>query len=78
MKASLKKKILDNKTKDLVCECQINGTTHFLPEWIKPPEDDELESNPIGNVDTVVHDVPEFEYKETAECEFGLVLINVC
>ena len=61
LKASLKKKILDNKTKDLVCECQINHTTHFLPEWIKPPEDDKVESNPIGNVDTIVHDVPEFE-----------------
>ena len=78
MKANLKKKILDNRTKELVCECQINGTTHLLPDWIKPPEDDDVETYPSGNVDTVVHDVPQFEDEETSEHEFGLVLINVC
>ena len=64
--------------KELVHECQINGTTHLLPKWIKPPKDDDVETYPSGNVDMVVHDVPEFEDEENSECEFGLVLINVC
>ena len=62
----------------MVCECQINGTTHLLPEWIKPPEDDDVEAYPSENLDTVVHHVPEFEPEETSAHEFGVVLINVC
>ena len=78
LKANVKKKILDNRTRDLVHECQINGTTHLLPKWIKPPEDDNVEAYPSENLDTVGHHVPEFEPEETSAHEFGVVLINAC
>ena len=78
LKANLKKKILDNRTRDLVCECQINGTTHLLPEWIKPPEDDNVKAYPIENLDTVVNHVLEFEPEETSACEFGACSFDKC
>ena len=78
LKANLKKKILDNRTRDLVCECQINGMTHLLPKWIKPPDDEDVEAYPSENLDTVVHHVPEFEPEETSACEFGACSFAKC
>ena len=62
----------------MVHECQINGMTHLLPKWIKPPEDDGVEAYPIENLDTVVHHVPEFEPEETSAHKFGACSFDKC